>query len=211
MVERSSVMSHGQFARFSVAVVLAALGVGCSGSTATHSVVPPAPSTQTLTIRWGAVSLPACETQHYVAPGKFAVFTALGNFTGTSFASSGVSLWASLSLGKGRKNIPIIHLPNIKTPYTVYYGTYKLSNGLAGCFYLAKARETGISFDGVAAAVPNVHNYGNVTPAAEGPLTISVSGIGAKGGSGTVTLKAASGGRVVDTGTVHISGSKYVP
>ncbi|HLY02187.1 MAG TPA: hypothetical protein VKR56_06775 [Candidatus Cybelea sp.] len=194
----------------SAVLLLAALGAGCSGG-ATHSVVPPASSAQTFAIRGGTVSLPACNTQRYGAPGKFTVFTALGTFTGASFAGSGLSLWATVSIGKGRKNIPIIHLPNVKAPYTVYYGTYKLNDGLVGCFYLAKIRETGISFDGAAAAVPNVHDYGNATPAAEGPLVISVSGIAAKGGSGTITLKAASGGKVAYTGTVHISGSKYVP
>jgi hypothetical protein len=121
-------------------------------------------------------------------------------------------LWTNLSLAKGRKEIPIIRLPRIRNQYTVYYGTYKLSNGLVGCFYLAKIKYQGVSFDGVAAAAPRVYDFGvKATPVAEGPVAIAIKGISAKSGSGTLSLKDASTGKIVDTGTVRIENSLYVP
>ncbi|HEY1881491.1 MAG TPA: hypothetical protein VGG51_00430 [Candidatus Cybelea sp.] len=189
---------------------MALLAGGCNGGVPSHSYVPAASTFGNPLVRWAGVSLPPCRAHYYHAPGKFTIFSALGTFVGNSFAESAVSIWANFSFRKGRKHLPVIQLPSIKAPYTVYYGTYKLGNGMAGCFYLPKVHYQGVSFDGAAAAVPNLHEYGKATPLAEGPLLISVKGIGAKTGSGTVTLKSASGGRVVNTGTVHIEGSKDV-
>lgn len=191
-------------------LALASLASGCGGANAGRQYVPATSSVTNPLVRWGAISLPACSSKTYYAPGRFTLLTALGTFTGNSFSGSGMSLWATVYFAKGRNRLPIIQLPNIKTPYTAYYGTFKLNNGTLGCFYLAKVHYKGVSFDGASAAVPNVRNYGTGSPVAEGPLVISVGGIGAKSGSGTVTLKAASGGKVVASGTVKINGSRTV-
>lgn len=187
-----------------------ALFAACTAGTSNRLYVPSASLAPSHSlVRWSASPLPACTTQSYGAPGKYKVLTALGTFSGNSFSGSGLSLWASISVRPGREDIPIIKLPYIKTPYTVYYGTYKLS-GLVGCFYLAKVSYQGVSFNGVAAAVPNVKKFGKPTPTAEGPLDIVIKGISAKAGSGTVTLKVAATGKTLDTGTVSIHGSKTV-
>jgi hypothetical protein len=187
-----------------------ALFAACTAGTSNRLYVPSTSLTPSYSlIRSNANPLPACTTQSYGAPGKYKVLTALGTFSGNSFSGSGLSLWASVSVKPGREDIPIIKLPYIKTPYTVYYGTYKLS-GLVGCFYLAKVSYPGVSFDGVAAAVPNVKKFSKPTPTAEGPLAIAITGISAKSGTGTLTLKDAASGKILDSGTVSIHGSKTV-
>jgi hypothetical protein len=192
------------------AIAAVTLATACNGSTSSHSYVPlTSPAERNPLIRWGANPLPRCLTKYYSAPGKFTILTAVGAFSGSSFSSSGVSLWANIYVPKGKNQIPIIHLPNIKTEYTVYYGTYSLRDGLIGCFYLAKVSYQGISFDGLSAAVPNVNHFGKARWLAEGPLVIAIKGISARAGSGTLTLKNASGG-IIGTGTIKIKGSKIV-
>lgn len=189
-----------------------ALLSACSGSTQTHAYIPgPLMRRQNPLIQLPATKLPECAARTYNAPGTFIVLSTLGNFTGSSFSDSGFSLWASVSLKKGRDEIPIIRLPHIRSSYTVYYGTYKLDNGLVGCFYLAKAKYEGISFDGAAVATPWVYDFGKRTFVAEGPLAVAIHSIGRKSGSGTLSLKSASTGKVVHTGTVAIKNSVFVP
>lgn len=184
----------------------------CSGGTSSRAYVPDstAAARQSL-IQFGTAHLPPCETRAYNAPGKFIVLTALGSFDGSTFSNAGLSLWATVSLAKGRRQIPIIRLPRVRNQYTVYYGTYKLSDGLVGCFYLAKVKYQGVSFSGAAAAAPRVYDFGKATPIAEGPADIAIKGISAKSGSGTLSLKDASTGKIVDTGTIHIEHSVFVP
>jgi hypothetical protein len=154
------------------------------------------------------VTLPPCSTKAYFAPGTFTVLTALGSFDGGNFTGSGLSLWANLKAPKGVNQLPY-KAPNLGVPYTIYYGTYKLSGGMIGCFFLAKINYQGISFDGAVAAWPNVYSYGIAKPSAEGPLAITVKGISPKAGSGTLTLKDPSG-ETIETGTVSIKGSKHI-
>jgi hypothetical protein len=189
-----------------------ALLSACSSGTPSRAYVPVTSAAMSRSlIQFDANRLPACETHGYNAPGQFIVLAALGTFSGSSFSDSGLSLWTSISLAKGHKEIQIIHLPIIRNQYTIYYGTYKLSNGLVGCFYLAKVKYQGVSFDGVAAAAPRVYDFGKATPAAEGPVAIAIKGISAKSGSGTLSLKDASTGKIIDTGTVRIEHSLFVP
>ena len=108
---------------------------------------------------------------------------------------------------KGHSHLPIA-APNLGGQYTIYFGTYKLS-AFVGCFYLARASYKGVSFNGAAAGWPNLSSYGMVSPNEEGPLTIDLKGISAKGGTGTITLKDPTG-KIVDTGTVVIKGSKII-
>lgn len=189
-----------------------ALLSACSGGVPSRTYVPgTSADVRQSSIQVDANQLPVCKTHAYNAPGKFIVLTALGTFSGSSFSDSGLSLWANISLAKGRKQIPIIRLPKIRNQYTVYYGTYKLSDGLIGCFYLAKVKYQGLSFDGVAVGAPRVYDFGKATPAAEGPVAIAIKGISAKSGSGTLSLKNPSTGQIVNTGTVHIVNSIFVP
>lgn len=155
-----------------------------------------------------ATPLPPCSAKAYKPPGKFTVIAALGEFSGSSFADAGLSLWGTFTLPKGRSELPSM-APNLGTKYTLYYGTYKLNGGAQGCFYLAKVVYSGVSFDGLAAGWPKVSKYGYATPDAQGPLAISLKGVGGKGASGTMTLKSPAG-KTVATGTVAIEGSKVI-
>lgn len=189
-----------------------ALLSACSG-TQTRTYVPGTSSSAWQPpIQFPTTRLPQCKAHAYNAPGTFIVLTSLGNFSGSSFSDSGLSLWSSVSLKKGRQEIPIIRLPKLPNHYTIYYGTYKLSNGLVGCFYLAKAKYQGVSFHGVAMGAPLVFDFGTHTKfVAEGPLSIAVTGITGKSGSGMLSLKDASTGKTIHTGTVRIKNSIFVP
>ncbi|HEY6325213.1 MAG TPA: hypothetical protein VIW73_01680 [Candidatus Cybelea sp.] len=136
------------------------------------------------------------------------MLAALGEFSGSQFSGLGLSLWGTFTVPRGRHQPPSI-APNLGTAYTLYYGIYKLSGGAQGCFYLAKVSLQGVSFDGAVGAWPNVHGYGKAQPDSEGPLAISLKGLSAKGGSGTLTLKGP-GGKTIATGTVSIKGSKII-
>jgi hypothetical protein len=136
------------------------------------------------------------------------VLAALGSFDSGNFTGSGLSLWANVKVPKGVNQLPY-KAPNLGVPYTIYYGTYKLSRGIVGCFFLARINYQGISFDGATVAWPDVYSYGIAKPSAEGPLLITVKGVSAKGGSGTLTLRSPAG-KTMETGTVTIKGSKYI-
>ena len=155
-----------------------------------------------------ATPFPPCLAKSYKPPGKFTMIVALGEFSGSSFAGAGLSLWQAFTLPKGFNHLPST-APNLGSTYTIYYGTFKLNSGFQGCFYLAKATYKGVSFDGIAAGWPNVKGYGSLQPSAQGPLAISLKGISAKGGSGTLTLKSPAG-KTIATGTVSIKGSKVI-
>jgi hypothetical protein len=144
----------------------------------------------------------------YRGPGKFTVLTAVGLFKGGSFSGSGLSLWANVVVPKGHFQIPTT-APKLGVRYTIYYGSYKLNSGLVGCFYLAKINYYGVSFNGAAAAWPNLHYFGAETLSAEGPLAIAIKGISSKGGSGTLALNDPTG-KTVYTGTLKIIGSKVI-
>lgn len=154
------------------------------------------------------VSLPPCSAKAYFAPGTFTVLAALGTFSSSNFAGSGLSLWANLKVPKGVNQLPY-KAPDLGVPYTIYYGTYKLSRGSVGCFFLARVNYEGVSFNGAAFAWPNVYSYGLAKPKAEGPLVVAVKGISSKGGSGSLILKDPSG-KTTETGSVTIKGSKYI-
>jgi hypothetical protein len=190
----------------------ASLLAACSGSRSTQSLVPGTSSFGNFSWSGGGIhpapAFPPCSAKSYQAPGKFTVLAALGAFSGNSFSGSGLSLWGTFTVPKGRSQLPN-RAPNLHTQYTIYYGTYKVGGGFVGCFYLAKINYKGVSFNGAAAAWPNLHNYGNATSDAEGPLAISIKNISGKGGSGTLTLKDPSG-KTVSTGSVTIKGSVVI-
>ena len=203
--------------RFTPWLVLVLVGTPCSlltacnTTTTSHAYVPATTARSQPLLQFPPIQLPQCHARAYNAPGTFIVLTSLGNFSGSSFSDSGLSLWASVTLKKGREEIPIIRLPRLPNHYTVYYGTYKLSNGLVGCFYLTKVKYQGVSFNGVGVGAPLVYDFGKRTMVAQGPLTVAISGIAGKSGSGTLSLKDASTGKVVNTGSVRITNSVYVP
>jgi hypothetical protein len=202
-----------RYARVFAAVTAAAVLAGCNNSRSSQSFVPGTSSFGNFSwsFRHGVnreTPFPTCSATSYNAPGTFTVLAALGSFSGTSFSGSGLSLWGTFKVPKGTGQLPK-SAPNLGSTYTLYYGTYKLGAKFTGCFYLAKVSQTGISFDGAAAAWPNLHDFGSASPLAQGPLTISISGISARHGSGTVTLKDVAG-KTLSTGSVTITGSKVI-
>jgi hypothetical protein len=196
------------------AAVAALLFAGCGGGARqSQSFVPGTSSFGNFSWTFhngvrSATPFPPCSAKASRVPGKYTVLAALGEFSGNSFAGSGLSLWGTLTLPRGRSELPSM-APNFGTRYTLYYGTYKLNSGAQGCFYLAKIVYSGVSFDGLAGGWPKVSKYGNATPDAEGPLAISLKSISGKGGSGTLTLKTPAG-KTVASGTVAIKGSKII-
>lgn len=204
-------MKNGYAGALAVATA-ASLLAGCNGSRSTQSLVPGTSSFEDLSWSRGGVrpaaAFPPCSAKSYQAPGKFTVLAALGAFSGSSFSGSGLSLWGTFTVPKGYNKLPT-SAPNLHTQYTIYYGTYKLSSGFVGCFYLAKINYKGVSFDGAVAAWPNLHSYGTATSDEEGPLAISVKGISGKAGSGTLTLEDPAG-KTVATGSVSIKGSQVI-
>jgi hypothetical protein len=194
------------------AVCTALILIGCNSSEPVKSYVPAdMPGAKNRMFHKAsrlAQSLPACTSKVYKAPGKFTVFGALGSFNSRSFAASGASIWANVIVPKGIHDLPV-NAPKLGVRYTIYFGKYRLSSGLVGCFYLAKASLYGVSFNGAAVGWPNVHSYGMATFSAEGPLEISLKAISQSGGSGTLTLHDTSG-KTVDTGSITIEGSKLI-
>jgi hypothetical protein len=184
----------------------------CNTNKSTQSYVPStSPRTNYSVFRnttSPAGTLPTCLTKVYRGPGKFTVLAAAGTFSGGTFSASGLSLWANIIVSNGIHQIPT-YAPKLGVQYTIYYGTYKLDSGLVGCLYLAKIKYYGMSFNGAAAAWPNLHYYGTTVLNEEGPLTIAVKGISAKSGSGNLKLNDPTG-KTIYTGTVKITGSKVI-
>ena len=186
------------------------LGTACGGQSV-QSIGPDAlRNGSTLFAARGrpADRLPGCSAAYHRPPGKFTILAALGDFSGGSFAASGLSLWGVFEATKGLNQLPIF-APKLGGRYTIYYGTYTLDSGLVGCFYLAKFDVKGVSFNGAAVGWPNLTSYGKGNPEQEGLLEISVRHISAKSGSGTFTRKSPSG-KSLGGGTVRIKGSKIV-
>jgi hypothetical protein len=204
-------MKSGYAATLSIAVAVVLI-TACNNGQSTQSYAPNTLTARSASIlRRGASPgelLPQCSAKPHFAPGTFTVLAALGSFNSGTFSGSGLSLWANIKVPKGTNQTPY-KAPNLGVPYTIYYGTYKLSRGMTGCFLLAKINYEGISFDGTAVAWPNVYSYGKAKPTAEGPLVIAVKGISAKAGSGTLSLKDPLG-KTIETGTVSIKGSKFI-
>lgn len=191
----------------------ASLLAGCNSSRSAQSLIPGTSSFGNYL--WhsrfsedSGVAFPKCSAKSYYPPGKFTILMAAGMFDGSSFTDSGLSLWGTVAVSRGFSEPPKT-VPNLHVRYVLYYGHYKLSTGQEGCFYLGKIVYKGISFDGAALGWPKVYNYGKVMQYAQGPLQISIKGISAKSGSGTLTLKAVTG-KTVSTGSVSITGSKII-
>jgi hypothetical protein len=108
----------------------------------------------------------------------------------------------------GKTRAPVVNIPSGKIPYKLWYGSYRLKSGTVGCFYLVGAKYPGVTYNGAAAGWPNVKNYGDPAPIEEGPLVISIKGLSAKGGTGTVVLNHAATGKATDSGTIVILGRK---
>jgi hypothetical protein len=203
-------MKNGYATGVAAAIALS-LATACSGTQSSQSFGPDTFSAGLSLFGNGvnpADTLPTCTAKSYSAPGTFRVLAALGEFSGSSFSSSGLSLWGTFTATRGRNRVPTI-APDLGGRYTIYYGTYKLGNGFVGCFYLAKVNHKGVSFNGAAAAWPKLRDYGKAIADEEGPLEISLRGISANAGSGTLTLKDPSG-KTIGNGTVSIKGSKII-
>jgi hypothetical protein len=94
-------------------------------------------------------------------------------------------------------------------PEYLYYGAYSLKKGPGGCAYLVTTvsgkPEKGSKDNAVALGFPNIDKNYNTKVLLEGPLKMTVTGLSAKGGSGTIVLLTKKGA-TYNTGTVTLVG-----
>jgi hypothetical protein len=197
--------------RVMIAVLTAALLAGCgapaSSVPATVGVVQDAhPASGPFP--------PVCTAPKVKSGSMVTSVAAYGNLTGRRFSLAQPSSWmevqwlSTLPPGKDRFESPTA-LPRSMQPYYVYYGTYTVSDGTTGCFYLVTSvGGEPIDAKGNAAitAQPRIPPKGATLPHDFGSVkNLQLRLKNDDSGSGTMTLVHYDGTAAL-TGTIAVVG-----
>jgi hypothetical protein len=148
-------------------------------------------------------------------PGTYTVYVSAGKVSGSKFAGDPkASLWYAFALKKS-SSPPPSPVPSVSpTPssvaYYVYYGTFTLVKGKGGCAFLIATADgkplPKSTYNGISAGLPHIvaKDYSAVI-SGYGPATVSIAGLSAAGGKGTLALKTTTGGTVT-TGSIDLLG-----
>jgi hypothetical protein len=156
-------------------------------------------------------------------PGSYVLFIASGNVKHSKFtANVKTSIWEQVRLTKATpppsaSPSPTASPTNGPTPAPEYFywGTYKLAKGKGGCAVLLTTKNgkpiAGTKANAVAIGTPKIKaKYYHLSFQGEGPMSMTISGLSATGGSGPFTLRTSSGA-VYNTGTVTLVGRELIP
>lgn len=151
-------------------------------------------------------------------PGQYTILSSIGNVHGSTFTgSTSLSFWNVVNLQKSTSPPPS-PIPSISptpgaNPEYVYYGTFTLKNGKGGCAYLI-ATQNGkpitkqLPGNAIAAGVPRLKilRYKVVPTKLFGKLKITITGLSASGGKGSLTLQTLTTMKTYTTGTMQLVG-----
>jgi hypothetical protein len=187
------------------AIALAAFLAACHGA-AGYTPSPPLASQSVRSVSPDA-KIPPCTAPGAKVPGKYYVLFAGGNVKSGTFKSvSTVSSWNQDSVVASPSPKP--SPTPTHAPYYQYYGTFALKTSKEkGCAYLLTTLSGKPLFppeteNAFADGVPKYEKSVSVKILQMGPLAEKIHGLGASGGSGTVTLSGAH----KDTGSVTFVG-----
>jgi hypothetical protein len=191
------------------AILLTALLAACRGGA---GYAPPSLASQTsktTTALSPDKTALKCTAPASKVPGKYVMFGAAGDVKGSTFTSDSASSdWLKVSVAASPSPKPT---PTPRhAPWYYYFGTFALKSPKEqGCATLAttvsgKPIFKGMSFNGFADGVPKYEKTVRVKILEMGQLTEAIHGLGASGGSGTVTLTL--NGKPYNTGAVTFVG-----
>jgi hypothetical protein len=181
----------------------------------------PAPMRRAVDVSPRTVNI--CPGPGVAIPGQYIVLFSAGRVAGSTYTGKlKGSVWSLYTLSKyvgpPPSPVPTFSPSPAPNPLYLYYGTFRLKNGKHGCAFLlttqnGKPLSGNSPYNAIAAGIPKIlaNHYKATITHTFGFDAMTIHGLSASGGNGTVVLKTLPRYGTYSSGVVTLNGRVAVP